>query len=275
MDSSRQSHLIGAADFAGYRGDMSAELFWNEMRQIKGYRSLRVDPQCSLLHRFAFFKVHKTASSTVLGLIWQAELQLSGWARRVQDPNDPFSSPLILPYQLPRSEFVDFLRSPDVKRVAFVRNPFARLVSCYRHRVVGSAVPNPTKRALTGAAGVTDVSGLSFARFLNIVCGQAREQMESHYAPQVDVSLHAVVPLTFVGRFERLADGLLGVQRHLFGREVVPVRDWSDKRLGPMETRGANFDWSAVSPELVGAVQERYVDDFEAFGYSIDPGEVL
>jgi hypothetical protein len=42
-----------------------------------------------------------------------------------------------------------------------------------------------------------------------------------------------------------------------------------------METRGANFDWSAVSPELVGAVQERYVDDFEAFGYSIDPGEVL
>jgi hypothetical protein len=78
-----------------------------------------------------------------------------------------------------------------------------------------------------------------------------------------------------VGRFERLADGLLGVQRHLFGREVVPVRDWSDKRLGPMETRGANFDWSAVSPELVGAVQERYVDDFEAFGYSIDPGEVL
>lgn len=91
-------------------------------------------------------------------------------------------------------QFHDILRNPDWARVAILRDPIDRLISCYwdkfvRNRRVPSVLHHtlPVYRFLLGEEEITEeqiARGLSFRQFCHYINLAPRGAMDPHWAPQ-------------------------------------------------------------------------------------------
>ncbi|WP_193371339.1 sulfotransferase family protein [Pelagibius marinus] len=154
-------------------------------------------------------------------------------------------------------------------RFTFVRNPYDRLVSVYKDKVIGLGTVDTglqyVKRLDPEASGA-----IPFRDFVQAVCDQKDEDMDAHWRPQASLIMSEAISYSHIGHVENFARDMEPVVRRLalpaelveqLGREPInPTRKASlEERFAP------SFD-----AELADTVFRRYRRDFELFGYAPD-----
>jgi len=142
----------------------------------------------------------------------------------------------------------------------FVRSPYTRLVSCYRHKIERLRRQGRRMSPLFAVYGGRFSLGMDFPAFVRAVASVPDPRAEKHFRSQVSFLYDGGRLLVdFVGHLERFDE------------------DWAEicrqTRLGPV-ARAYNVTGDAdithwYDTELLALVNERYRDDFTAFDYEV------
>ena len=148
---------------------------------------------------------------------------------------------------------------------AFVRNPWDRLVSCYRDKIAGE-VADFTGMAESGVAyclaGFDAFSaGMDFAAFVEAVAGIPDEDADEHFRSQ-----HRFVPnvgVDFVGRYEALESDFAHIARKI----GLPA----GTTLPRLQANPASADYREFyTPRTRELVARRFAEDVARFDYAFD-----
>lgn len=200
--------------------------------------------------------------------------------------------------RLPNSEADELLRNESYYRFAFIRNPFARLVSAYVNKIVVPQGPGlgPIKRVqrgplwdvprrvrfelrrLTTGVDADFQQGITFREFVHhVATWSSPQRLDSHWRPQSLIL--GDVHFDFVGLLENMRADFeqvcrqLGVESDLprsnISRRdtfVVPSEccaDWPTSRLRELESYPPFYCF--YTPELTETVKRLYREDWERF----------
>jgi hypothetical protein len=148
---------------------------------------------------------------------------------------------------------------------AFVRNPWDRLVSCYKDKLAtgsmleGGRHKRPAQN--TRGLGRRFSPGMSFEAFVQEVARTPDTSANRHFRSQHTFLTdrdHHLLP-DFIGRYESLADDFATVMNRIGATDVTL----------PHIRRSATSTYREYyTPALADMVAERYRSDIELFGYS-------
>jgi hypothetical protein len=149
-------------------------------------------------------------------------------------------------------------RYSEFRRIAFVRNPFARIYSAWRY------IKKRTNSGFVMHQGVTyDMSKLSFEGFLRSPMagpeGKPAAIPQTHWISGID-------EVEFLGRTETLNADLARLGAEMGG----PF-----EKLAHIEEKNVSGDresWKTMSQDAQAVILEKYAKDFEAFDY---PDKIL
>jgi len=143
-------------------------------------------------------------------------------------------------------------------RFTFVRNPYLRLLSFYRSKVLKMADPDPHVNMTLLKMGLRE--GMSFASMVEVLSTVPPRAMDLHCAPQILFVYHIGKPVVdFVGRLESLQE------------------DWSELEarcgvhtglLQENMKHGIDLIDEYRDPSVRARVHALYRADFETFGYA-------
>lgn len=200
------------------------------------------EPRAFLLpeHNAAYVQVSKVACSSI-------KIFIAGLLGIPLKDGDPHFT------ELPEA------RLPDVPSeyfvFAFVRNPWDRLVSCYRDKVGGE----PGEFTHLNTSGIEYFfemfEGMPFDDFVSAVAKIPDIAANEHYRSQHTFLTDRV---DFIGRFERLDADF----SHVLARLGI------EGRLGHRQVSARKMDYrSFYTRATTDAVAQRYAEDIDRFGY--------
>lgn len=144
------------------------------------------------------------------------------------------------------------------KSVSFVRNPYARLVSCYRNKIVGLGMKDHSML-------VPESCRNSFGDFVGFVCEQLNSERNLHVSSQWFALVPGLLSYDFIGYCEHFSE-----HAHLFFAELGASEDLLATISIKRNATGA-YDWRDYYDEnLADVVYQNYYPDFKAFGYHKD-----
>ncbi len=155
---------------------------------------------------------------------------------------------------------------PGLFSFAFVRNPWDRLVSCYRDKILGEA-PDFTEfqptRGVAYCLARFDVfrAGMTFDAFVDAVASIPDDEADGHFRSQHTFVTNAAgaIAVDFVGRFETLAGDFAAVVLRLGLPATALPRAQATRAPRPY----ADF----YTARTRHAVAQRFRRDIELFGY--------
>ena len=210
----------------------------------------------SIRHRFLYCSTPKVACSSLLMTLQRIE---SGDPTFLHDPWGEVHyrefSPLLMPLQVP--SFHSWMLDARTFKFCFVRNPFSRLLSAYLDKIV---LTEGFRAKFLAALG-RDGGGITFAEFIDVVAAETDEQMDDHYSVQCRHIFQSHIPYDFIGRFEALPEGIAEVGRRI-GVDMRPYAVRLDAHRTGAEDYARHY-----TPRMVRLVQDRFAEDFRAFGY--------
>lgn len=144
-------------------------------------------------------------------------------------------------------------------KVAFVRNPFDRLVSCWCDKVRRKWLPSLQRQGLR-----KDMSFPAFVEQVARVPDSECPGAAQHFRSQTyDLCIGDRVVPDFVGRIDTFAHDWKRMRELIKGHcgvDMGPVRHANASQHRPYR--------SYYTPELRRLVERRFADDLEVFGYS-------
>ena len=142
----------------------------------------------------------------------------------------------------------------------FVRDPYTRLVSCYRHKILGPRRRGKRLSPLFAVYGRAFSLQMGFPEFVRAVAAVPDERAEKHFRSQTRFLYRQGRPLVdFIGRLERFDEDWAEVCRHTRLQPVARAYNVT----GADRLRLA--DW--YDPALLALVGRRYAEDFALLGY--------
>jgi hypothetical protein len=158
----------------------------------------------------------------------------------------------------------EVLESPDFLRLTFVRNPYTRLVSAWKDKVM-LCEPDFQHVHLDVRHGLPELhakSLITFAEFIDYIANQPDVRTwDPHWQRQIDHIFLSALNFSFVGKVERMAEGLQRFERHLGLSKPLAV----DARNVSGSTGSAVYD-----PIVADKVYSLYEGDFNTLGYDRD-----
>lgn len=230
---------------------------------------LKVCTFVSLDKRYLYFQVPKAACTQIkhilrtiegappiqffAGRVWVTHREMFIHAR----PNMPLPSLIDLDDRTQR----EVLESQDFFRMTIVRNPYKRLISAWRNRVlfcepIGREVYIKLRGSLPGVRNKSVVSFEEFVDYLENRCNLST--CDDHWRRQVDHIFFPALNFSCIGRVEQLGDALEKFEQHLGLSEPLVA-----------DGRNVSFPIGAASytQELADKVYSLYQRDFEILGY--------
>ena len=199
-------------------------------------------------HRFVYFEVPKTGTTSLKGLLTQV-------AAAERMPNR-----------------LGFLEYPDYRRFAFVRNPWDRLLSCYLEKIKKDQTFEnqnftrgiPRKFLKFGDAFF---AGMSFVEFARVVSKIPDKYADGHFASQHPrLIMDNELVIDHLGRFEDFWPTIQGFLElvGVKGKIEVPHLNSSSRKI----PSGAYYN-----QETLALVRERFAEDLRLFQYDFEQSE--
>ena len=154
---------------------------------------------------------------------------------------------------------------PGLYTFAFVRNPWDRLVSCYRDKIAGEVqgytafADNGIAHCLAGFDAFS--ADMSFTDFAHAVVSIPDQQADEHFRSQTDylTSARGALAVDFVGRYENLSADFARVRALLKLPEEIEL-----PRLQAAAPANYVDFYTTETRELIA---ERYARDIALFSY--------
>jgi hypothetical protein len=220
--------------------------------------------------RLIYIAVPKCASTTIKSVL----STLNETVTRAR-PHQRRYSGLKSPRLVGLSAFHRLATSPDTMRFAFVRNPYARLVSAWADKFSDKPlVPGDSfvddYLAWHGAIDAALPHGpdktLSFAQFVVFATATARRRVDAHWQLQADLVAMPGIPLDFIGKVELFHHDFTRVLDH-----VDADRDLNAAIALRLNTTRHSPWPDYYSADLASRVYRAYEPDFDAFAYARAP----
>ena len=226
----------------------------------------------SFKNNFTYFEVPKVGCTTIKFLLQSLEY-LTGDGI----PNDRKKvgsyvhyrnqSPLVMYSKMSNEEKRAVMSGRKMFRFSFVRDPYSRILSCYKSKIEKSLGPKKHLLALRDGVSVDEVdlkSYMSFREFLELVSTQRPYDMDIHWRPQVDQMMIDFVKYDFIGRYENFSADLNHIMNLLtppnISLDIPPARNATSAR----EELSDFYDIHCRK-----LVAEIYESDFTCFNYEI------
>lgn len=208
--------------------------------------------------RFIYVETPKVACTTIKRVLQAAELGPDRQEDTARDVHAFGHSPLSSPSD-DQQGFVAALVDPTVFLFGFVRNPYARALSCWLDKMVHNAFE---RERLAPLLGLDTKTPPSLASFLRAVADQDPPLRDPHWATQTYLLRPNRLRYGFLGRFESFRTDFLKVCRHLKVEEYAG--DLPDTWHATDATAKVR---THVGPEEAKLIRKIYEDDFRNFGY--------
>jgi hypothetical protein len=239
---------------------------------------LRQSTYVSLSKRYMYFEIPKAACTQLKHVLRGVEG--AGPLRLFADPKiretrrDMFVHARVN-VPLPSLADVDnvaqreVLESPDFLRMTVVRNPYSRLISAWKSKVVmceplAKAVYVSVKGRLPYVHENWRIAFQRFVEYVEDTCDLS--DCDVHWKRQVDHTYFAAMNFSLVGRVEQLNESLRQLEHHVGPGSVPSVRGMNESLpIGDAE----------YSRELADRVYALYRRDFETLKYKQDSWVVV
>ena len=219
-------------------------------------------------HQVVYVSIPKAASTRIRATL----AALNARHMRSRDPNrrrkhrGPYG-----PRSMTVGSFFELATSPKTLRFSFVRNPYARAVSCWADKFCDKPLV-PGDRfvdfylANRGEVDVRLPAGrdqtLSFQQFVQFAAAMAHCRREIHVQTQDDILSMPGIRLDFIGKVEFFRTDFVRVLDHI-GADDALRRD----AVVPLNESHSD-DWPHYyMPELADRIYRTYECDFDRFGY--------
>ncbi|WP_458425741.1 sulfotransferase family 2 domain-containing protein [Methylorubrum extorquens] len=174
-------------------------------------------------------------------------------------------SPWLSPLEDNYASKIDQKFSEEIYLFSFVRNPYARVFSSYRNKILGVA------------KGVDNFDYLqqirwqkqnppSFDEFLHVISDQDPYERNEHWRTMTDLLCLSEVSYDKIYKGENFAENISELTKKIFPSSLRSIRGEAHVNA----THSGNFRQSAYAPASIKMVQDIYKKDFENFGYSLD-----
>ena len=220
-------------------------------------------------HKLLYVALPKAASTRIrqtlarVGGRYIISLKPSRWFR-YRGPDGPRSMTM--------SAFFRLATAADTLRFSFVRNPYARAVSCWADKfrdkplVPGDPLIDAylaIRRELTAGLPAGIDCSLSFPQFALFAAAVSHRRCDIHVQAQDDILSMPGITLDHIGKVESFAEDFALVLDHLGASDELRC----DAMIPLNESR--HDHWSTYyTPALADRIYRAYERDFDRFGYS-------
>lgn len=218
-------------------------------------------------HRLLYVSVPKCASTTIKSVLSALHGRAAVAPTKIHNRRH---TGLPSPSHIGISNFYRLVNSPGTLRFAFVRNPYARLVSAWADKfqnkplVAGDSFIElylAHRAATDPALPCGPDKTLSFAQFVDFAIATAHSRVDAHWHSQADLLDMPGIALDFVGKVECFGRDFERVLQHVDAgprlRYAIGVRNGSRHLPWP----------DYYSDSLAARVYRTYQRDFDSFGY--------
>ncbi len=221
-------------------------------------------------HRLIYYiSVPKCASTTIKSALSAME---TGVAPAPDKIHTRRFSGLKSPTQVGLSAFHRLANSTATLRFAFVRNPYARLVSAWADKYQNKPlVPGDSfvdlylahRAAIDGALPQGSDHTLSFAQFVEFAVASSHRRVNAHWLAQDDLLNMPGIKLDFVGKVESFREDFTRVLDH------VGTDPRTQRAVGTTHNASCHRPWPDYYTDALAArVYRAYECDFGRFGYT-------
>ena len=148
---------------------------------------------------------------------------------------DPFVSPLSSLLDFGPDATLSHLIANGYRFITMVRNPYTRLVSAYRDKMLGDSKEKAKIIESMRSSDRTLEQSVSFRDFVNVIISQNDADMDPHWRVQARQILFDIIPYAFIGRFETYQQSVTSI----FATLGIPSRiDSAPQTSEPFQPRG-------------------------------------
>ena len=257
---SRHPYAVGVV--LDHYGNLNAE-------QVRA--RLRYSSFVSLPQRYLYVEVPKAACTSMKQLLRRLEhappIKLFSGGLR-ESRRDMFvhareNVPLPSLLDLDDRQQREVLESSDFLRMTVVRNPYTRLISAWRNKVM--LCEPGYERVYVAIRGRLPEPGqmqlLSFAEFVAYVSGEDLTACDPHWSLQTAHAFTAALDFNLIGKTEAMADLLARFARHLGLAQTLLLTE-SNASIAAA--------FSPCDETLAAKIYSLYKPDFDALGYRRD-----
>lgn len=247
---------------------------WTDPTATKFFRSLRdggFRPEAHIdalpRHQLIYVCVPKCASTTVKGAL----SMLQGSRASAKTIHKRRLSGLRSPKQIGISAFHRLATDPRTLRFSFVRNPYARLVSCWADKLQNKPLVHGDSFVdiyLDHRAEVDDKlphgadQTLSFEQFVIFATATANARLDGHWNSQDDCIDMPGIALNFIGKVENFNEDFDRVLNHAGADEALR------RSIGKRRNTSKHQTWQAYyNDALADRVYRAYERDFDRLEY--------
>lgn len=169
------------------------------------------------------------------------------------------------PGQVGWAKIGENLKDPsEYYKFSFVRNPVARIVSCYNDKIIKQS--SYFVSDLKKAAGYEDTTSMSmeFIEFLNIIKDQEIVEMDQHWRPQNYNLLHDSVDYDFIGKLENFESDF---------NQIIDANDCPQIQTvhrNKYNSKDRKLTVADLTADELSIVHSLYGRDFELFDYDTE-----
>ena len=234
----------------------------------RGYQAkalLNVLPE----HNLIYVVIPKAASTRIRSTLAKVEGRLSrsiypGRQSKYRGPRSPCN--------ITTERFHRLATSPDTLRFSFVRNPYARAVSCWADKFAGKPLVSGDTLIDTYLAIRGDVDSnlpfganrtLSFAEYSVFAANTARARYNVHLQVQSDIINMPGIELNVIGKVETFDTDFARVLDHLNASDEVR------RETSVILNESNHQEWpSYYTRDTADRIYRAYEEDFDRFGYT-------
>jgi hypothetical protein len=227
----------------------------------------------SLKHKYFYLGIPKVACTRVKLILQEFEgypvPSDTGKLHHRLDQSQPWVPKLT---DLSIDERKAALNSKEWFRFSFVRNPYNRLFSAYKSKILNQRDTEyeEVREKIRKNFGYPVRTGkpaaiVSFRDFVRYVCESPSNRLDGHWAPQTPLLMLDLINYDFVGRFENFQSEFSQVLHRLGANEELKKRAQTPVGKTIQIPPGAVYD-----RETASWVYDVYREDFDNFGYDRD-----
>lgn len=221
-------------------------------------------------HKYVYINNPKTGGSSLKSALVQFE------SKEVNSSLDYYNWEVYQNKSLIPLSSLNDLRNPtnfktliiqDYKFITFVRNPYSRLLSCYRDKILRKRAEKSKVLQLLGHDPNDITTPIGFDEFINAIVAQKDHDMDHHWRTQTSQILYDFLPYDLIGRFENYQEDFYEAFRIIgLNEDDTPeIRHLNSSKTGANEGCRDYY-----TPDLQRIVFNRYRADFENFHYPQD-----